>query len=70
MTLPLNAELNEKDAEGLCKAPPINSLCINPGYATRGISGGTFSEILLLPRDTKNGYNPLHSRTNVKVIRI
>ena len=43
-------------------------VCINPGYAARGTSGGTFAEIIFSSRDSN--IEPLHKRLQVKVLRI
>ncbi|KAG0570128.1 hypothetical protein KC19_6G140800 [Ceratodon purpureus] len=52
------------------KAGKVRCVCINPGYAARGMSGGTFTEICFSGGDSSSGLEPLHKRLQVRVIRV
>ncbi|BBN13404.1 DNA polymerase alpha subunit B [Marchantia polymorpha subsp. ruderalis] len=52
---------------------PVKCLCINPGRLTKGSSGGTFTELLVLPDTTSEGSDastPVTSRSKVVIKRI
>lgn len=52
------------------KAGKVRCVCINPGYAARGMSGGTFTEISFSSGDSNSELEPLHKRLQVKVVRV
>lgn len=52
------------------KVEKVKCICINPGYAARGMSGGTFTEIHLSSGDSNTELEPLHKRAQVKIVRV
>lgn len=65
VTLPLDVQSDDGNTF-LEEADKVTSVCINPGYIARGMSGGTFTEICFSSSQSE----PLHKRLHVKVIRI
>lgn len=68
LSLPLSRDsdvLEQKKRSGNAAAS-VSSMCINLGHVEKGISGGSFAEILIKLSPSE----PLEFRTSVKVIRI
>jgi hypothetical protein len=51
-------------------AATVKSICVNPGHLAKGITGGTFAEILIVPYIENAQSQILESRAKVTIMRI
>jgi hypothetical protein len=69
LSVPLTSSLEHIEETGNVAAT-VKSICINPGHLAKGITGGTFAEILIVPYIENAQSQILESRAKVTIMRI
>lgn len=70
VSLPVDIQADGDDLNLGDKAGKVSCVCVNPGYTARGMSGGTFADIVFSSGDSSSELEPLHKRLQVKVLRV
>lgn len=70
LSLPQDIQPVDDDNDSREQAGKVKCVCVNPGYAARGMSGGTFTEICFSSGDFNSEIEPLHRRLLVRVLRV
>ncbi|KAH8964673.1 hypothetical protein BDL97_04G079200 [Sphagnum fallax] len=69
LSVPLTSSLEHIEETGNVAAT-VKSICVNPGHLAKGITGGTFAEILIVPYIENAQSQILESRAKVTIMRI